>query len=154
MSYIRRYLQPGESLVYETKVHWIVYGRAIFWGILTLVAAYFYFNPWKDELRYVFAGIAIFFFLIALFDWLRAFIRRLSTELAVTDRRIVVKTGIIRRRTYEMNRSKVESVAVEQGIMGRLLDYGSIIIKGTGGGLEPFFGIDQPLVFRSHVTAE
>jgi uncharacterized membrane protein YdbT with pleckstrin-like domain len=153
MSYIRRYLQPGESLVYETKVHWIVYGRAIFWAILTLVAAYFYFNPWKDELRYVFAGIAVFFFLIALLDWLRGFIRRLSTELAVTDRRIVVKTGIIRRRTYEMNRSKVESVYVDQGVMARVFGFGTIVIKGTGGGSEPLVGIDRPLEFRSYLTA-
>ena len=90
---------------------------------------------------------------LAALDWLRAFLRRVSTELAVTDRRIVIKVGLIRRTTMEMNRSKVESVAVHQGIWGRLLDYGTVVVKGTGGGVEPLKNIDRPLDFRSEITA-
>lgn len=153
MSYIKRNLQPGESVVYETKIHWIVYGRAIVAAILTAIACYFWLHPWRPEMAVVFEGVAVLFLFITLLEWLRGLIRRMATELAITDRRIIVKSGIIRRRTYEMNRSKVELVAVVQGIVGRLLDYGSIIIKGTGGGLEPLYGIDRPLAFRNHVTA-
>jgi uncharacterized membrane protein YdbT with pleckstrin-like domain len=153
MSYIKRNLQPGESVVYETKIHWIVYGRAIVAAALTATACYFWLHPWRPEMAVVFEGVAVLFLFVTLLEWLRGLIRRMATELAITDRRIIVKSGIIRRRTYEMNRSKVESVAVVQGIVGRLLDYGSIIIKGTGGGLEPLYGIDRPLAFRNHVTA-
>jgi uncharacterized membrane protein YdbT with pleckstrin-like domain len=154
MSYVKRHLQPDETLIYQTKIHWIVYRRAIFFAIPALIAFYFWLNPWKPDYAPVFAGITGLFVFITLLEWLRGLIQRISTELAVTDRRIIVKTGIIQRRTYEMNRSKVESVAVEQSILGRILDFGSIIIKGTGGGLEPFYGIEKPLVFRGHVTAE
>jgi uncharacterized membrane protein YdbT with pleckstrin-like domain len=93
------------------------------------------------------------FLAIAVIAWLKGFLRRLSTELAVTDRRVITKVGLIRRTTMEMNLSKVESVVVDQGVLGRMLDYGTVIVKGTGGGLEPLSMIDGPLDFRSRITA-
>jgi uncharacterized membrane protein YdbT with pleckstrin-like domain len=153
MSYINRYLQPGETIVHRARMHWIIYTRAIVW---TIVAA----GVYRGSMRFADPDVAMALkiaaaaiLLIAILEWLRAMIRRWSTELAITDRRIIVKRGLIRRSSNEMNLSKVESVEVEQSILGRILDFGTIIIKGTGGGLEPVIGIDRPLEFRSYVTA-
>jgi uncharacterized membrane protein YdbT with pleckstrin-like domain len=139
MSYVRGNLQNGEVLVYQTRLHWIVYGRAIFWAVLAIIAGAVAFSG-RDQ------GHAGAFDIVAS-------IRRVSTELAVTDRRVIAKVGFIRRRTVEMNRSKIELVRVDQGIMGRLFDFGTITIEGTGGGIEPLVGIDGPIKFRNHVTA-
>jgi uncharacterized membrane protein YdbT with pleckstrin-like domain len=79
--------------------------------------------------------------------------RRWTTEIDVTNRRIVYKRGFIKRHTVEMNMDKVESVDVDQSIFGRLLNHGDITIRGTGIGLEPLRGIGAPLEFRNHVTA-
>lgn len=152
MGYVDRHLQPGESVVYRTTVHWIVYAPAMLF-LIAAVAAWIWFPV--SQMPFVTAKPILTAVLLglSLLDWLRAFIRRISTELAVTDRRIVIKTGLIRRTTMEMNRSKVESVVVRQGIMGRLFDYGTVVVKGTGGGIEPLANIDRPLDFRSEITA-
>ena len=85
--------------------------------------------------------------------WASALIRRATTELVVTDRRVILKRGIFSRQTIEMNRTKVESVDVDQTVMGRIMGYGTVIVRGTGGGLEPIRNIAHPLAFRSHITA-
>ena len=84
---------------------------------------------------------------------LRAFIRRAATELAVTDHRVIYKTGLLSRHTIEMNLDKVESVDVDQTLLGRLFGYGTITVRGTGGSLEPIRDIGDPLTFRSFITA-
>ena len=84
---------------------------------------------------------------------LTADLTRLGDELAVTDRRVIYKSGLLARHTLEMNRSKVESVDVDQSILGRIFGFGTIIVRGTGGSLEPIRMISDPLTFRSHITA-
>lgn len=71
-----------------------------------------------------------------------------TDEFAVTNKRLIIKTGLISRKTLEMNLSKIESVNVDQGILGRILGYGTIRIIGTGGTKEAFPKIKQPLEFR------
>jgi uncharacterized membrane protein YdbT with pleckstrin-like domain len=83
--------------------------------------------------------------------FLAPFIQRKTTELAVTSRRVVVKTGFIQRHTLELNLIKVESVSVEQTLMGRMLGYGTISVIGTGGTKESFNTIADPLRFRKAV---
>jgi uncharacterized membrane protein YdbT with pleckstrin-like domain len=73
---------------------------------------------------------------------------RFSDEFAITNRRVIMKTGLISRKTLEMNLSKIESVNVDQSILGRMLGYGSIKIIGTGGTTEEFRNIREPLTFR------
>jgi uncharacterized membrane protein YdbT with pleckstrin-like domain len=96
---------------------------------------------------------AAIFALLALSAGLAALIRRVTTEFAVTDVRVIYKKGLLARHTLEMNRSKVESVDVDQSILGRLLGYGTVIVRGTGGSLEPIRYVADPLTFRSHITA-
>ncbi|HEV2008990.1 MAG TPA: PH domain-containing protein, partial [Burkholderiales bacterium] len=77
-----------------------------------------------------------------------ALIRRLTTELVLTDRRIITKSGLISRNTVEMNLAKIESIHVNQGLLGRILDYGDVTVVGTGASLEPLRAIANPLQLR------
>ncbi len=79
---------------------------------------------------------------------LSAVYRRWVDEFVITNKRVVIKTGLISRRTLELNLSKIESVGVNQSIMGRLLGYGCINLVGTGGTNESFYQIDDPISFR------
>ncbi len=85
---------------------------------------------------------------------LSALIRKLTTELAVTDQRVIIKVGLIWRRTIEMNLAKIENIQVDQSIIGRLLGAGAITVVGTGGTREPFRHIADPLGFRKAVQAQ
>jgi uncharacterized membrane protein YdbT with pleckstrin-like domain len=75
-------------------------------------------------------------------------IHKLTDEFAITNKRVIIKTGLISRKTFEMNHSKIESVNVDQGILGRILGYGTIRITGSGGTKESFPRILKPLEFR------
>jgi uncharacterized membrane protein YdbT with pleckstrin-like domain len=154
MRYVRRVLQPGETIVYSTKLHWRVYIHAILLliaGIILAGAAVSINDSHNLSLALrIAAGI---FALLALSAALRAFIRRATTELAVTDHRVIYKSGLLSRHTIEMNRDKVESVDVDQSLLGRILGYGTVIVRGTGGSLEPMRNIGDPLTFRTHITA-
>ncbi len=107
----------------------------------------------KDWLMYatalVFGGAALLFAL-------RAWFIRWTTEIAVTDRRIIHKRGFITRHTEETNMDKVASVDVDQSILGRMLDYGSIVIHGTGGrqAIERLDQIARPIALRNAIDAK
>ena len=77
-----------------------------------------------------------------------AYIRYQSTELAVTTKRVIVKHGFIRRNTVEINLNKVESIQVDQGILGRMFNFGTLIVAGTGTSHAPLAGIAAPMEFR------
>ncbi len=150
MRYIERILQPGEKLVYAGKIHWIVYFPA---GILALIALAALSQAKDDPIGWAWSSVAIACGLAALVMFLSKWFKRWTTEIDVTDRRIVYKCGLIKRHTVEMNMDKVESVDVDQSVMGRLLNYGDITIVGTGESIEPLHTIGAPLDFRNHVTA-
>ena len=154
MRYVRRVLQPGETVVYDTKLHWVIYIRAILLLVVCviLVAASVATSD-NQNLSLALQIAAAIFALLALSAALRAFVRRATTELAVTDHRVIYKTGLLARHTIEMNRDKVESVDVDQTLLGRIFGYGTIIVRGTGGSLEPIRTIGDPLTFRSNITA-
>ncbi len=96
----------------------------------------------------IFLGIATLPVVVGLFVLGVVYIRYRSTEIAVTNRRIVVKLGFISRRTVEINVTKIESVQVSQGILGRLFGFGTLVIAGTGATHEPLRGIADPIGFR------
>jgi len=147
MGYVRNVLQPNETLIHEAELSWVGYLT----GVLVLVGALVLWvaggeilgRPlWVDIVA---AAVA----LLALWLLGRAWFERWTTEVAITDRRIIHKTGFIRRNTIEMSVEKVESVDVNQSLLGRLLDYGDVLVRGTGAGLAPLKEIDAPLLFRS-----
>jgi uncharacterized membrane protein YdbT with pleckstrin-like domain len=153
MKYVERVLQPGETVAYQTSLHWLVYSRAIallFLAVVCWVASGGMDRPSIEIGLEIVAGVLALLAGLAALD---ALIRRATTELAVTDRRVIYKTGIFQRHTLEMNRSKIETVGVDQSIIGRLLDFGTITVRGTGGSFEPIRFIGEPLTFRNHITA-
>ena len=88
---------------------------------------------------------------IALLSLLRAWFRRWTTEIAVTDKRVIFKSGFISRSTIEMNMDKVESVDVAQSILGRIFDYGTIVVRGTGASMEPLRNVQGPIELRNSI---
>ena len=154
MRYVRRVLQPGETVVYATKLHWIIYWPAILLLIICIIlAGAAWYMADNSNVSLALGIAAVIFALLALSSAFRAFIHWATTELAVTDRRVIYKTGLIARHTIEMNRRQVESVDVDQSILGRVIGFGTIIVRGTGGSLEPMRRIDNPLTFRTYITA-
>lgn len=156
MSYVAKILQPGETIRHAARIHWFIYlpALAFLTAALAVVAAVtinigLIDIAWREV---ALSGAAVLA-AVGLYLALRAWIARFSTELVVTDRRIVYKRGLVRRYTAEMNMEKVETVLVEQGVLGRIFNYGTITVRGTGGGMEPLPNIDDPLAFRNHVTA-
>jgi|APDOM4702015191_1054821.scaffolds.fasta_scaffold24733_3 uncharacterized membrane protein YdbT with pleckstrin-like domain len=95
----------------------------------------------------------VFVSLKALFTlFILPLVARATSEFAVTSRRVIIKVGLVSRRTVELNLEKVESIGVEQTILGRILSYGTIVVVGTGGTKEPFRGIADPMGFRKAVN--
>jgi len=153
MRYVRRVLQPGETVVYSAKLHWFVYLWAIFFFIICLVLAGAARSMADKQSVSLALGIAaLIFALLALSSALRALVQRATTELAVTDQRVIYKTGLLARHTLEMNRAKVESVTVDQTLLARIFGYGTVTVRGIGSALEPIRNITDPLTFRSHLT--
>jgi len=154
MRYVRRVLQPGETIVYATRLHWLIYIHTIQLSIACIILAGAAVSTSDNQGISLALGIsAVIFALLALSAGLRAFIRRVTTELAVTDHRVIYKSGLLSRHTIEMNRDKVESVDVDQSFLGRIFGYGTVIVRGTGGSLEPMRNIGDPLTFRTYITA-
>lgn len=157
MSYVQKILQPDEQLIHRATIHWIVYLRSVVMlmlggGVLA------WFSVDRPPAGYTFysimvVGIGALLVVGALFEGIRALIERQGTELAITSRRVIAKTGFIQRHTWEINTAKVEGVEVSQSVLGRILDYGTVTVKGTGGGTAPIRNIREPVVFRSHVTS-
>ena len=113
-SYVQNNLISGEQVIYEARLHWIIF----------------------LSLRCVFSLL-----ILPLID-------RWTSEFAITNKRVIMKVGLIRRKALEMNLSKIESVNVDQTILGRILGYGTITIIGTGGTRESFARISKPMEFR------
>jgi uncharacterized membrane protein YdbT with pleckstrin-like domain len=154
MSYVRSVLQPGEHVRFATNIHWTIYLPGVLLLVLAAVVYWFGHQPVAVGAARIWDWIAGVLCIIAAVWLFGAWFRRWTTEIAVTDRRIIYKVGFIRRRTIEMHLDKVESVDVEQTILGRIFNYGDIIIRGVGVGIEPFQKVDSPIAFRNHVTAE
>jgi uncharacterized membrane protein YdbT with pleckstrin-like domain len=151
--YIDDILQPGEKVLYSTNAHWIFYLKSIAaWIVaaLLLVLAHLMTANTPTMLCLALAVIAA---IAALYWMAEAWFHRWTTETDVTNLRVVHKTGFIKRRTFEMSLDKVESVDVNQGILGRLLNYGNVTVRGVGEGAETIKTIASPLEFRNHITA-
>jgi uncharacterized membrane protein YdbT with pleckstrin-like domain len=150
MSYVAKVLQPGEQVVHLVRLHWIMYLPAI---IVLIIGLAVLAIPSTSDNRVIIYSISGVLLLIAALSAFRAWFKQFTTEIAVTDRRIIYKTGFISRHTAEMNMHRVETVAVEQGIIGRMLGYGTVHIRGTGAGIENLTMIADPLGLRSAITA-
>lgn len=147
MSYIKSQLLPGEQIRYRGHLHRIIFLPAGAFSVLSVLALVIAMQSGDWPL---FWGLAI----PALVAYVWAQIIYTTSEFAITNKRVVIKVGWLRRRTVETMLSKVEGINVDQSVLGRLLGYGSIVITGTGGTAEPFRNIGTPFEFRRQVQAQ
>ena len=146
-SYVESVLAQGEKIVHRAAIsHWKFLVSYLV-GILFLAAAVGALILLRNDVNTsrITAAVA---FAIGFLVILVAIIRRSTTELVLTDRRIITKRGFISRDTVEMNLAKVESLHVDQSLLGRILNYGDVTVVGTGASLEPLRGIASPLELR------
>jgi uncharacterized membrane protein YdbT with pleckstrin-like domain len=149
MSYVQRVLQPGEQVRHISSIHWIVCWSGVAVAILAVVAYWLSDTRVLTGLwRYTAYALALVAVVLLIQQWFQWWV----TEIAVTNRRVIYKKGFIRRQTNEMNMDKVESVRVEQSILGRLFDYGTVTILGTGEGFETLRTIASPIKLRNSIT--
>ena len=150
--YIDDILQPGEKVLYSTNAHWIFYWPAFAAWIVAL-AFLVISRMFIDTPALLCLSLAAIAALAGLYWAVKAWFHRWTTETDVTNLRVVHKTGFVKRRTFEMSLDKVESVDVNQSILGRLLNYGDVTVRGVGEGAETIRTIASPLDFRNHITA-
>ncbi|MGA7540224.1 MAG: PH domain-containing protein [Steroidobacteraceae bacterium] len=160
MRYIEASLIPGETVVYQTRLHWIVMLRHILLGLLLLAGSgallsYLLKQPrFENAGEHLAEGGAVALLAGAIAAIVAGVARRSATEMAVTTRRVVVKQGLVGRKTIELLLNKIEAIEVSEPMFGRMLGYGSITMVGTGGTSEPFHKIAHPLQFRSEVQQQ
>ena len=124
-SYVEGALTKGEQVIYRGKVSIWSLSPLIIIGLILLAA-------W---------GLGLLFLIVAA-------VRYFTTELAITNKRVIAKFGLVSRSTIEINLQKIESIQVNQGILGRIFNYGSIVVSGAGNPQAPIPGISSPLQFR------
>lgn len=160
MSYVEKHLMEGETVVYASRLHWIVLTGPVLLGLLLglpglalLLLAGTHAGDARAATEAMVAG-GVILSAVALIIVVRGVLERSATEMAVTNKRVVAKVGIAARRTVELILSRVESIGVEETVMGRMLGYGTVIVRGTGGTPESFEKIAHPLEFRTQVQQQ
>jgi uncharacterized membrane protein YdbT with pleckstrin-like domain len=141
LSYVESNLTPGEQVIAYGKVHWYVYVPG---GVLLALGVVLIMTSGVLGWLLAISGAVLL---------VKGWIASTSTELAITNKRVIAKFGFIRRSTVELMHSKVEGFNVEQGILGRILDFGTIIVNGTGAGKTPIPQIAAPQQFRKQALA-
>jgi uncharacterized membrane protein YdbT with pleckstrin-like domain len=167
MGYVDRNLVPGETLLYRTRHHWLVLVGPVVGGLSLLVpgvALLLEAIAVRDSAGLVvgnstispkvMAIIGAILVATAVITFGYGVAKRNATEMAVTNRRVLIKTGMMSRRTLDLMLSRVESIGVEESAAGRMLGYGSVIVRGTGGTPEPFLMIAHPQEFRRAVQQQ
>lgn len=160
MSYIDNNLSSGETVLYRTRLHWIaMFGHFItafvvtVAGISLLITSFSKLNDTNgDSGQLAVFGLLLLFAAVVIV--VVAFWKRSATEMAVTNKRVMVKVGLLSRRSTQIMLSKIESVQVDQSVVGRMLSFGTIVIRGVGGTPEPFVKIAHPLEFWNKVQEQ
>jgi len=151
MSFLDSSLLPGERVVHRSRQHWVIFLPA---GLLVVgsLAALIVFDripQWRS-----YWPLATVPGALGLLLAVPPLVRYLSAEYGVTDRRVLMKEGIVQRRVLETLLTKIEAIEVDQSLWGRMLDFGILTITGTGGTRESFDNVADPLEFRRRVQAQ
>ena len=157
--YVKRAMQENEQILYAAQLHWIIYNTG---ALTTLVGALVghYTNPlirtFLGQSIVDFVGkpityISIGIICLGALELLAVFIRQISTELVITNQRVIAKHGFVSTVSYELMISKVEGATIEQSVLGRMLGYGTLMVKGTGGGISPIDHVADPYRFHTHL---
>ena len=148
MGYVERHLLAGERVVYKTRLHWALFLKpalVVVGGIaLMVVLRRVQDPPWLWMIGAVVTLVGLAWGLVH-------YVELMTSEFAVTSSRLILKVGLVSRYTTELLLSKVESIGVQQGLAGRVLNYGDLTVTGTGGAREVFHRVRDPIGFRNHV---
>ncbi len=152
MGCIHKSLLDGEEIVYLTRRHKIIFAYPVIWLLLSAILFgvkwVFVFKPEINFALMIFSGI---FLAASIIHALMIWILYISAEFGITNQRVIVKEGFLKRKTVEVFLKSVESVQVDQSIWGRILNFGTIIVSGTGGVTDPLNMIRKPLDFKKQV---
>lgn len=157
MGYVEKNLITGETVSYKARLHWLLFIKPALIAIVIMAMAGLIFyaaelsKKVSDETSLL---IWIAVLVVAAIPILSSVLVWRSAQFAVTNKRVILKTGFIQSKTAEMFLNKIESVGVKQSIMGRILGYGTVEIRGTGGSLEPFHHVSHPLQFRNEIQEQ
>jgi uncharacterized membrane protein YdbT with pleckstrin-like domain len=149
MSYLDDHLLDDEHIVYRARIHWTLFASSLV-VVVAGIALAIILGLYEPGYWYLGAALAGIGLLIAI----PPAISYISSEFAVTNKRVLSKTGFIQRESDETLLSKVEAVSVDQGIIGRMLGFGTVRITGSGGTEDSFPRIAQPLEFRRQVQSQ
>ena len=158
MSYVEDNLLPEEKVLFTGKISSAIFLRALFAFIFALLFSFALIqlqkntSPSKGFLALPIFMSTIIFLSVSSILMIRAIIAISTSEFAVTNKRIMVKTGFVGRNTVEILLSKVESISVDQNVLGRMLNFGTIIITGTGGTSQRVRAISDPIVLRKKIN--
>ena len=154
MKYVDSILNDGENIVHSGSLHWIIFTRPIIYFLVGIICIIAMIYSDTGGAKAAWSFVAIFPFLSFSISTMIAGIKMSTTEIAITNRRLIYKEGLIRRDTAELNHGKIESIDIKQGILGRILDYGDTTIVGTGGTSIPIINLAAPLSFRKRCVQE
>lgn len=154
-TYVESVLLPGENLEYAGQLHWIIFVP----GLTTSIGgAILCLSPETlnrlfgiglvDDIRNYLLVLGLLAVAGGVIMLANSYLRLISTELAITNRRVIAKTGFISRSTFEVMLNRVEGANIDQSIWARILNFGSILVHGTGGGITPIDFIADPLSFK------
>jgi uncharacterized membrane protein YdbT with pleckstrin-like domain len=146
VGYIESNLLPEEQIVYRARLHWIIFLKSFFVAFTIIVI-----GAYLLALQPIVGGAGILLgFLIAV----PPFVRYRTSEFGVTTKRVVFKEGLVRRRTLELLLKHVEAILVDQSVPGRIFNYGSVTLTGTGGVREVFHNVSAPLELRRRIQGQ
>ena len=152
MGYVERHLLPGERVLYKTRLHWVLFARPVLVFLIGagLTVAVRSVDAQPEAARWaVWIGLGIM--AIGVLWGFVHWVELRTSEFAVTTTRVIFKVGLVARYTTELLLSKVESIAVQQSLTGRILGYGDLTVIGTGGTREVFRRVRDPITFRNYV---
>jgi uncharacterized membrane protein YdbT with pleckstrin-like domain len=145
---VERHLLPGERVLYKTRLHWVLFAKPVLvvlaGAILAVLLRQVQDPPWLWMIGGALALVGLIWSFVH-------YVEVMTSEFAVTTSRLIFKVGLISRYTTELLLSKVESIGVQQGLVGRVLNYGDLTVTGTGGAREVFHRVRDPIGFRNHV---
>ena len=145
MSYIQNNLQAGEEIKYKADIHWYIFAYPV---ILLLLSAFF-----SSAQTGLFYYVSIFLLLSGLFQLIKRILLKMGAEYVVTNKKVILKSGILNRDALELVLNKCEGIRINQRLMGRMLGFGSIVVT-TGGVTNKFDFITNPIKFRNEINAQ
>jgi uncharacterized membrane protein YdbT with pleckstrin-like domain len=151
MAYVDENLLPAERVVYRAHLHPIIYAVPAFASLAGIALVIF---ALLQEGAAPLLWVGLLLLVIAAIFGISSYAQATSSEFAVTNRRVVIKVGVVRRHTLELLLQQVEGIGVDQTVIGRMLNIGSLVVIGTGGTKEQFTNIANPLEFRHQVQAQ